>query len=93
MEISLSRRVQRFMFSGRKLIQEQGLEVKADHIRYQAKLPDELDLSPGMKIRVLRLYDDSWGTGQVVNDDGEVGKQGAFPIVCGVPYLKSAFWR
>lgn len=36
-----------------------------------------------MKIRVLRLYDDAWGTGQVLSggDADEIGKQGAFPIV------------
>jgi len=51
--------------------------------RYQATLPDELDLRPGMKIRVLRLYDDAWGTGEVVSggEAHETGKQGAFPIV------------
>ena len=52
--------------------------------RYQASLPDELDLRPGMKLRVLRLYDDAWGTAQVVSGQGEgseIGKQGAFPIV------------
>ena len=51
--------------------------------RYTATLPDELDLRPGMKIRVLRLYDDAWGTGQVVSggEEADVGKQGAFPIV------------
>ncbi|KAK4689655.1 hypothetical protein P7C73_g457, partial [Tremellales sp. Uapishka_1] len=51
---------------------------------YQAALPDELDLRPGMKLRVLRLYDDAWGTA-VVLSGGEVadqGRQGAFPIVC-----------
>lgn len=52
-------------------------------IRYQASLPDELDLRPGMKLRVLRLYDDAWGTAQVISggEGSEVGKQGAFPIV------------
>jgi len=51
---------------------------------YQASLPDELDLRPGMKLRVLRLYDDAWGTAEIVSggEGGEVGKQGAFPIVC-----------
>ncbi|ORY26810.1 hypothetical protein BCR39DRAFT_448703, partial [Naematelia encephala] len=54
---------------------------------YQASLPDELDLRPGMKLKVLRLYDDAWGTAQVVSalssgEGSEVGKQGAFPIVC-----------
>jgi hypothetical protein len=38
-----------------------------------------------MKIRVLRLYDDAWGTGEVVGgEDGEAGRQGAFPIVSGL---------
>jgi hypothetical protein len=51
--------------------------------RYRATLPDELDLRPGMKIRVLRLYDDAWGTGEVISggEASETGKQGAFPIV------------
>ena len=51
--------------------------------RYQATLPDELDLRPGMKLKVLRLYDDAWGTAQVTagTEGSEVGKQGAFPIV------------
>lgn len=51
--------------------------------RYSASLPDELDLRPGMKLRVLRLYDDAWGTGQILSgaDADEIGKQGAFPIV------------
>lgn len=36
-----------------------------------------------MKIRVLRLYDDAWGTAQVVSggDPADVGRSGAFPIV------------
>ncbi|GFZ51123.1 hypothetical protein JCM24511_08881 [Saitozyma sp. JCM 24511] len=50
---------------------------------YQAALPDELDLRPGMRLRVLRLYDDAWGTAQVVGGEAaEMGRQGAFPIVC-----------
>ncbi|WWD20911.1 hypothetical protein CI109_105389 [Kwoniella shandongensis] len=51
---------------------------------YQASLPDELDLRPGMKLRVVRLYDDAWGTAEVINgpEHHEIGKQGAFPIVC-----------
>ena len=28
--------------------------------RYSAALPDELSLSPGMKLVVLRIYDDAW---------------------------------
>lgn len=57
--------------------------IMATDDRYQATLPDELDLRPGMKIRVLRLYDDAWGTGEVVSggEAHETGKQGAFPIV------------
>jgi hypothetical protein len=51
--------------------------------RYQASLPDELDLRPGMKLKVLRLYDDAWGTAVITSggEEGENGKQGAFPIV------------
>lgn len=50
--------------------------------RYQASLPDELDLRPGMKLKVLRLYDDAWGTAQIVS--GAMGgerTEGSFPIV------------
>ncbi|KAK8850747.1 hypothetical protein IAR55_004667 [Kwoniella newhampshirensis] len=51
---------------------------------YQASLPDELELRPGMKLRVVRLYDDAWGTAEVISgpEHYEIGKQGAFPIVC-----------
>lgn len=36
-----------------------------------------------MKIQILRIYDDAWGTGQVVEGDDESrGRQGAFPLVC-----------
>ncbi|KAK6906489.1 hypothetical protein I203_100474 [Kwoniella mangroviensis CBS 8507] len=53
---------------------------------YAATLPDELELKPGMKLRVVRLFDDAWGTAEVIagaNDGGSpLGKQGAFPIVC-----------
>ena len=50
--------------------------------RYQAALPDELDLRPGMKLRVLRLYDDAWGTARIVSgaQDGD-RTEGSFPIV------------
>jgi hypothetical protein len=36
-----------------------------------------------MKLRVLRLYDDAWGTAVITSggEEGENGKQGAFPIV------------
>jgi hypothetical protein len=50
--------------------------------RYQASLPDELDLRPGMKLRVLRLYDDAWGTAQIVSGAMEGERtEGSFPIV------------
>lgn len=53
---------------------------------YTATLPDELDLRPGMRLRVVRLYDDAWGTGQVISSPeggaADIGRQGAFPIVC-----------
>jgi hypothetical protein len=56
--------------------------------RYQAALPDELDLRPGMRLRVLRLYDDAWGTAQVIGGGAaEMGRQGAFPIVSDLPGL------
>lgn len=46
-----------------------------------------------MKLRVLRLYDDAWGTAQVLSggEAGEVGKQGAFPIVSCFSLLCSLF--
>ncbi|RXK37045.1 hypothetical protein M231_05704 [Tremella mesenterica] len=47
---------------------------------YEAVLPDELDLRSGMRIHVLRLYDDAWGTGKVVF--GGDSRIGVFPIVC-----------
>ena len=58
---------------------------------YQSALPDELDLRPGMKIRVLRLYDDAWGTAQVISggEPGEAGKTGAFPIVSWESLIRS----
>lgn len=36
-----------------------------------------------MKLKVLRLYDDAWGTAVITSggEEGENGKQGAFPIV------------
>lgn len=36
-----------------------------------------------MKLKVLRLYDDAWGTAVIASggSDNENGKQGAFPIV------------
>jgi hypothetical protein len=50
--------------------------------RYQASLPDELDLRPGMKLKVLRLYDDAWGTAQIVSGAQEGERlEGSFPIV------------
>ncbi len=51
--------------------------------RYSAALPDELTLRPGMKLTVLRIYDDGWATGIVIEgEDHERGKQGAYPTVC-----------
>ncbi|OCF45612.1 hypothetical protein I317_00514 [Kwoniella heveanensis CBS 569] len=54
---------------------------------YTATLPDELDLRPGMRLRVVRLYDDAWGTAEVISgasssQGSPLGKNGAFPIVC-----------
>nr|XP_019007710.1 uncharacterized protein I206_07344 [Kwoniella pini CBS 10737]OCF46491.1 hypothetical protein I206_07344 [Kwoniella pini CBS 10737] len=64
---------------------EPGMEVSVLW-PYTATLPDELDLRPGMKLRVVRLFDDAWGTAEVIStnsDEGsKIGKQGAFPIVC-----------
>lgn len=49
---------------------------------YSAALPDELSLRPGQKLTVLRIYDDGWGTGQLIESDNSRGRQGAFPLVC-----------
>lgn len=45
-----------------------------------------------MKLRVLRLYDDAWGTGQVLSgaEADEIGKQGAFPIVSSTEFPQLA---
>ncbi|KAL7410674.1 hypothetical protein BDY24DRAFT_171696 [Mrakia frigida] len=48
---------------------------------YSSTLPDELDLRPGMKLRIVRLYDDAWATGELVSGPLS-GRQGAFPLVC-----------
>lgn len=60
-----------------------GVGCKLTLGRYQAALPDELDLRPGMKLKVLRLYDDAWGTAVIASGGSfsENGRQGAFPIV------------
>ncbi|WRT70939.1 uncharacterized protein IL334_007938 [Kwoniella shivajii] len=66
---------------------EPGMEVSVLW-PYQASLPDELDLRPGMRLRVVRLFDDAWGTAEVISastttgEGSMLGKQGAFPIVC-----------
>ncbi|KAJ9125454.1 hypothetical protein QFC22_000415 [Naganishia vaughanmartiniae] len=52
---------------------------------YTATLADELTLIPGMRLVVLRIYDDAWVTGQIldcVDDPTQNGKEGAFPLVC-----------
>jgi len=43
---------------------------------YSSTLPDELDLRPGMKVRVVRLYDDAWATGELVSGP-QLGRQGS----------------
>lgn len=52
--------------------------------RYQASLPDELSLTPGQQLRIVRLYDDAWGTAEIVSggDPADVGRRGACPLVC-----------
>jgi hypothetical protein len=74
------RLVQRFLCCGREYsVVEEEEELMG---RYQASLPDELDLRPGMKLKVLRLYDDAWGTAQVVSGGLEGERtEGSFPIV------------
>jgi hypothetical protein len=43
-----------------------------------------------MRLRVLRLYDDAWGTAQVIGGEAaEMGRQGAFPIVSDSTWI----WR
>jgi hypothetical protein len=44
-----------------------------------------------MKLKVLRLYDDAWGTAQVISggEAGETGRQGAFPIVSPVQQVST----
>ncbi|KAJ9109134.1 hypothetical protein QFC21_000462 [Naganishia friedmannii] len=52
---------------------------------YTAALADELTLVPGMRLVVLRIYDDAWVTGQILDcaaDPTQNGKEGAFPVVC-----------
>ncbi|KAI9207131.1 uncharacterized protein BJ171DRAFT_420902 [Polychytrium aggregatum] len=45
---------------------------------YESQLGDELPLTQGQNIKVLRSFDDGWALGQII----ETGRQGAFPIVC-----------
>lgn len=42
---------------------------------YQSSLPDELDLRPGQRVRIARLFDDAWGFGEFV-DGPQSGRQG-----------------
>lgn len=51
--------------------------------RYNASLPDELTLRPGMQLEVLELFDDGWGRGKVLaGDASQAGRVGQFPTVC-----------
>jgi hypothetical protein len=78
------RLVQRFLSCGREFLSYSNVCLKKEELinRYQASLPDELDLRPGMKLKVLRLYDDAWGTAQVVSGGMEGERtEGSFPIV------------
>jgi hypothetical protein len=43
---------------------------------YSSTLADELSLRPGMRVRVLQMYDDGWATGEMV-DGMESGRQGS----------------
>ncbi|KAF9347346.1 hypothetical protein BGX34_003225 [Mortierella sp. NVP85] len=45
---------------------------------YQASMADELDLTQGDIINVLRVYDDGWAAGVNLN----TSKEGVFPVVC-----------
>ncbi|KAG0211658.1 hypothetical protein B0O80DRAFT_14204 [Mortierella sp. GBAus27b] len=45
---------------------------------YQASMADELDLSPGDLVNVLRVFDDGWAAGLNMN----TAKEGVFPVVC-----------
>lgn len=45
---------------------------------YQASMADELDLTQGDIINVLRVYDDGWAAGVNMN----TSKEGVFPVVC-----------
>ncbi|KAI8813549.1 hypothetical protein BJ742DRAFT_865593 [Cladochytrium replicatum] len=45
---------------------------------YEPAMPDELRLTPGEDIIVLKNFDDGWGLGALVS----TRQQGAFPIVC-----------
>ena len=46
-----------------------------------------------MKLRVLRLYDDAWGTAVIASggNGSENGKQGAFPIVSHRPSCRASY--
>ncbi|KAF9939660.1 hypothetical protein BGZ65_009936 [Modicella reniformis] len=45
---------------------------------YQASMADELDLTPGDIINVIRVFDDGWAVGTNMS----TSREGAFPIVC-----------
>ncbi|KAI9335006.1 hypothetical protein DFJ73DRAFT_613681, partial [Zopfochytrium polystomum] len=47
---------------------------------YQSTLPDELTLTVGAYVHLLKPFDDGWGLGL----DPTTGRQGAFPMVCAV---------
>lgn len=80
-EIGGSRLVLKFLYYGRKS-PAPAIFLKQLTSRYQAALPDELDLRPGMKLKVLRLYDDAWGTARIVSGGQEGDRvEGSFPIV------------
>ena len=49
---------------------------------YAAQMPDELTLAPGMRLKVVDLFDDGWGTAVEVASNGSQGRRGQFPTVC-----------
>ena len=57
--------------------QEGGIEKVPVIFAYDASLPDELQLTVGEQIWLLKRYDDGWGLG--VKDNGD---KGVFPLVC-----------
>ena len=45
---------------------------------YSSDMDDELDITPGMSVYMVRAFDDGWALGV----DPQTGLQGAFPMIC-----------